>query len=57
VNLSPIEAFIQRLKDTLWKHTNVEQRLQEEKIILKYKFLTQLAPDFHENSKNWWLKG
>jgi hypothetical protein len=44
-------TFLQRLKDTLWKHTNVEPGSQEEEIILKDKFLTQSAPDSHRKLK------
>jgi sulfatase maturation enzyme AslB (radical SAM superfamily) len=41
-------AFLQRLKDALQKHTNIIPESQEEEIILKDKFLTQLAPDIHK---------
>jgi hypothetical protein len=35
-------AFLLRLKDALQKHTSIAPESQEEKIILKDKFLTQL---------------
>jgi hypothetical protein len=44
-------AFLQRLKDALQKHTNVVPESQEEEIILKYKFLTQSAPDMCKKLK------
>jgi hypothetical protein len=34
-------AFLQRLKDSLKKHSNITLESQEEKIVLKDKFLTQ----------------
>jgi hypothetical protein len=44
VQQGPLEtpvAFLQRLKDTLQKHTNIVPESQEEDIVLKDKFLTQ----------------
>jgi DNA polymerase III alpha subunit (gram-positive type) len=38
-------AFLQQLKDSIQKHTNVGPGTQEEEIILKDKFLTQSVPD------------
>jgi hypothetical protein len=51
VQQGPLEtpaAFLQRLKDALPKHTDIIPESQEEKIILKDKFLTQSAPDIHK---------
>jgi hypothetical protein len=48
VQQGPLETpgvFLQRLKDALQKHTNIVPESQEEEIVLKDKFLTQLAPD------------
>jgi hypothetical protein len=42
-------ALLQRLKDTLQKHTNIVPESQEEEIILKDKFLTQSPPDICGN--------
>jgi predicted metallo-beta-lactamase superfamily hydrolase len=47
--LETLVAFLQRLKDTLQKHTNIVLESQEEDITLKYKFLTQSAPDICRN--------
>jgi predicted RNase H-like HicB family nuclease len=55
-HLETPEAFLQRLKDALQKHTNIIPELQEEEIILKDKFLIQSATDIHKNFRNWWLK-
>jgi hypothetical protein len=52
VQQGPLEtpvAFPQRLKDAFQKHTNVAPESQEEEIIQKENFLTQSAPDIHEN--------
>jgi hypothetical protein len=40
-------AFLQHLKDTIQKHTSVDPESQGEEVLLKDKFLTQLAPDIH----------
>jgi hypothetical protein len=48
VHQGPLEtlvAFLQRLKDALQKHTNIAPESQDEEIIIKDKFLTQMDPD------------
>jgi hypothetical protein len=49
-------TFLQHLKDIIRKHTTVDPESQEGEVLLKDKFLTQSAPDIHENSKSLWLK-
>jgi hypothetical protein len=51
IQQGPLEtpvAFLQRLKDALQKHINIVPESQEDKIILKDKFLTQSSPDIHK---------
>jgi hypothetical protein len=49
-------TFLQHLKDIVRKHTTVNPESKVGEVLLKYKFLTQLAPDI-QNSKSLWLKG
>jgi hypothetical protein len=44
-------AFLQRLKDAIKKHTTVDPESQVREVLLKDKFLTQLASV--ENFKRW----
>jgi hypothetical protein len=51
-------AFLQCLKEAITKHTTVDPESQVGKVLLRDKFLTQLAPDsFHRKRQRLVAKG
>jgi hypothetical protein len=56
-DFEPPVTFLQRLKDASQKHINVKPGPQEEEIILKDKFLTQLILDIHKTFQKLLAKG
>ena len=45
--------FLDRLRKTLCRYTEIDPKSEEEKVILKDRFLTQLAPDIHRKLLKW----
>jgi hypothetical protein len=51
------DAILQHLKNTIQKHTTVDSESQVGEVLLKDKFLTQLAPDIHRKLQEVVAKG
>ena len=45
--------FLDRLKEALCRFTEIDPKSEEEKVILKDRFLTQLAPDIRRKLSKW----
>ena len=45
--------FLDRLREGLRRFTEIYTKSEEGKVILKYRFLTQLAPDIHCKLLKW----
>ena len=45
--------FLDRLREGLRRFTEIDTKSEEGKVILKYRFLTQLAPDIHCKLLKW----